>query len=243
MRVRGERECRGCGTVWSYYDTGSVACPSCGSLQSVGVDDRTRHTAGPAPFDLSSLRDRVDPEAPAALADEVKSTAREYLRRRGFIDAGELADLDDTVLAAAELVQAIDVLARLRDPTDDERLYVLDLLRGADAGERPAVADVPARMHAARGVAYAERLREYRREVRTWLDDAGVDAPLARRTLSAVDEHAKRVLAVEGDVPPGEVEALVRATRETVRALRDDEEGALATARDRLDRLDRLDDR
>ena len=80
MRVRGERECRRCGTVWAYYDTGSVACPSCGSLQSVGVDDRTRHTAGPAPFDLSSLRERVDPEAPAALADEVKSTAREYLR-------------------------------------------------------------------------------------------------------------------------------------------------------------------
>jgi uncharacterized Zn finger protein (UPF0148 family) len=238
MRVRGERECRQCGTVWSYYDTGSVACPSCGSLESVGVDDRRRHTAGPAPFELSSIRDRVDPEAPAALADEAKSTAREYLRRRGFIDAGELADLDDTYLAASELVHAMDVLARLRDPTDDERLYVLDLLRGADAGERPAVADVPPRMHEARGVAYAEALRAYRREARTWLDDAADEAPLARRTLSTVDEHAKRVLAVEGDVPPAEVEALVRATRAVARALRGDDEGALATARDRLDRLD-----
>jgi uncharacterized Zn finger protein (UPF0148 family) len=237
MRVRGERECRECGTVWSYYDTGSVACPSCGSLESVGVDDRTRHTAGPAPFDLSSIRDRVDPEAPAALAGEVKSTARTYLRRRGFIDAGELRDLDDTYLAAGELVQAVDVFARLRDPTDDERLYVLDLLRGADGGERPAVADVPPRMRAARGLAYAEAVREYRREVRTWLGDAGADPSLARRTLATIDEHAKRVLAVEGDVPPGEAEALVRATREVVRAVRDDDEGALATARDRLDRL------
>jgi DNA-directed RNA polymerase subunit RPC12/RpoP len=41
MKIRGERECKDCGARWSYYETGSVSCPECGSRRSVGVDDRT----------------------------------------------------------------------------------------------------------------------------------------------------------------------------------------------------------
>ena len=49
MKVRGRRECEACGARWSYFDTGEVTCPDCGSLHSVGLDDeRALHTASTA---------------------------------------------------------------------------------------------------------------------------------------------------------------------------------------------------
>ncbi|MFB6159772.1 MAG: hypothetical protein ABEJ61_01190 [Haloferacaceae archaeon] len=236
MEIRGERECQDCGARWSYYETGSVTCPSCGSLVSVGVDDRTLHTDTPVEFDLSDERRTVDAEGIAAAADDLKSAAREYVNRRGFVRGGDLLDLDDTYLAAAELVQAVDVLARERSPSDDERLYVLALVRGADSGERPSPGDVPDAMAAARGLAYADAVLTYRGEVTDWLRDRGADE--GRRTLGRVVERAKRARALQGDVPPGESETLVAATREVAAYLRDGDEDALARARDRLGRLD-----
>jgi uncharacterized Zn finger protein (UPF0148 family) len=236
MEIRGERECRECGARWSYYETGDVACPACDSLVSVGVDERTLHTDTPVEFDLSAARRTVDDEGVAAAADAVKSAAREYVRRRGFVRGGDLLDLDDTYLAAAELAQAVDVLSRERSPTDDERLYVLGLVRGADAGERPPPDDVPAAMAAARGLALADAVLTYRGEVVDWLGDR--DAPEERRTLGRVAERAKRIRALQGDVPPAESETVVTATREVATCLRDGDERALASARDRLDRLD-----
>ena len=73
-------------------------------------------------------------------------------------------------------------------------------------------------MRAARGLGYADALLDYRSEVLDWLD--GEDAP-ERRTLGRVAERAKRVGALQGDVPPAEVESLVRATRDVVASLRD----------------------
>ncbi|MFB6157085.1 MAG: hypothetical protein ABEJ34_04515 [Haloferacaceae archaeon] len=235
MEIRGERECTECGTRWSYYETGDVACPSCGSLLSVGVDERARHTATPVDLDLSPHRRAVDEGSVADAADELKSDLREYRRRRGFIDAGDLRDLEDTYLAASELLHAVDAYARLRDPDDAERLYVLDLLRGADAGERPAPEAVPESLRGARGLGYAEAILSYRGEVVDWLDEGSGPG---RRALGRVVERAKRARALQGDVPPAEVEALVRATREVVAYLRDGDEAALAAAEDRLDRLD-----
>jgi len=101
MRVRGERECGDCGTRWSYYETGAIACPDCGSIRSVGVDDRTEHTDGAADLDLDAAR--------AALAggtgayDEAVADLRAYLRRRGYVDAGRLHAPDDEQLVVAEL--------------------------------------------------------------------------------------------------------------------------------------------
>lgn len=244
MKVRGRRECKECGTRWSYYDTGEVACPSCGSLRSVGVDDeRQQHTDAAVTLDLSEFRDAVgaseggvDGATLDELGPDLKSTLRSYVRRRGFIDGGELRVLDETVLAARELVHAVDLFGRTRLPTDDEQLYLLSLLRGADSGERPAPEAVPESMHAARGLAVAEAVDDYRADLRTWLSDH--PDPEARKTLGAVAERAKRFEALQGEVEPDQAEALVAATREVGTYLRDGDVDALARARDRLKGLE-----
>jgi hypothetical protein len=236
MKIRGHRECKDCGRRWSYYETASVACPGCGSLRSVGVDERTRHTDGATNLDLSEHRTAV---SAGRIRDEVsglKSTLRAYLRQRGFIAEGELLALDDTFVAAHELLHAIDVYDRLADPTDDEQYYVLNLLRGADAGERPTSADVPSSMSAARGLAYANAVRDYRRDVVTWLDDH--PDPEARRTLGALVDHVKRSRALGGDVPLSTSDSLVNAARELSVYLVEADEDSLVSARNRLSRLD-----
>lgn len=239
MKVRGTRECKDCGNRWAYYETGSVTCPDCGSLRSVGVDDRTLHTDDADPLDLSPHRSALgdgDLTDTAAVGD-LKRTLREYLRRRGFVDAGRLRPLDDTYLAASELVHAVDVLARRRDPEDDEEWYVLELLRGADRGDRPAAASVPTAMAEARGLGVAESVEAYRSDLRTWLRDH--PDPEARLTLGSLKDQEKRILALEGDVDPAMAEAVVEATRELGVYVAEDDEGALARARDRLARLTR----
>jgi uncharacterized Zn finger protein (UPF0148 family) len=95
MKIRGERECTECGTQWSYYETGSVGCPACGSLRSVGLDDRTEHTDLSVEFDLAPIRNEIDDVSTDVLADRAREHANEYVRRRGFINAGDLRELDD----------------------------------------------------------------------------------------------------------------------------------------------------
>jgi len=239
MKVRGERECKDCGTRWSYYETGSVACPACGSLRSVGVDDERRlHTDAPVGLDLTDAREALDDESLREAADRAGDLAREYVRKRGFVDAGELVALDDRYLAAHELRHAADAIGRRMDRTDDEEWYFLALLRGADADEpeRPAPDEVPASMRAARGLAYAEAVREYRREMADWLDEraGGTRDPSVLETLGS---HVKRVRALDGEVDPDDAESLVAAARDVSRFLREGDDGALASARERLDGL------
>jgi len=235
MEIRGERECQDCGTRWRYYDTGSVACPACGSLVSVGVDDRRRHTDSPVDLDLSARRRTADAEGVLAAAATVDADLSAYLSRRGFHDAGDLLPLDDTYLAVAELRHAADAVDRRGSVADDEEIYLLALLSGADRGERPAPCEVPASMASARALAYADAVLDYRSEVVTYLRDTGEEGP-ARRTLGRVADRAKRVRALDGDVPVDEAEALVEAARAVFDALTGDET-ALARANDRLDAL------
>jgi hypothetical protein len=235
MKVRGRRECRDCGHQWSYYDTGAVDCPACGSLRSVGVDDRTRHTDTPTALDLSPHRRTVDAEGLASAAEDLKRDLRSYRTKRGFIRGGELLPLDTTYLAATELLHAVDVLVRADERTDDEELYLLSLLRGADVDDRPDAEAVPTSMRAARGLAVAEAVDEYRREVLSWLDDN--PDPEARNVLGSVSEFVKRTRALGGDVPVDESETLLEAVYDVSRALREGDETALLTARDRLSRL------
>jgi hypothetical protein len=235
MKVRGQRECRDCEHRWSYYETGAVECPACGSLRSVGVDERTRHTDTPVSLDLSPHRRAVDATGLDDAADDLKRDLRDYRNKRGFVRGGELLPLDETFLAATELLHAVDVLARAAEVTDDEEFYLLDLLRGADAGERPAVERVPESVRAARGLAVAEAVDDYRRETLTWLDDN--PHPEARRTLGSVSDLVRRARALGGDVPLDASETLVEATRDVSAYLREGDEPALATADDRLSRL------
>lgn len=232
MKVRGRRECQDCGCRWSYYETGGVACPECESLRSVGVDDRTLHTDAPATLDLSSYRAAAADGSLPAAADDCKRDLRTYLRRRGFVDGGELRPLDDTVLAANELLQVMDLFDRSRNPGDEDRRYLLALLRGADEGERPDRETVSEAWASARGLGYADAVADYRRDVLAWLDEHP-DAE-ARSTLGSVHERVKRTRALGGDIAPARVESLVRVARDVGTYLVADDRTALARARERL---------
>ena len=192
MRIRGRRRCKDCGREWSYYETGSVTCPDCGSLRSVGVGERERHTDSAVELDLSEHRAALGEHTDIDdVADELKTTLRDYVRQRGFVRGGELLTVDDTVLAAAELLHAVDVFERTRDPAEATRLYVLELLRGADDGERPAPSAVPDPMTDARGLAYASVLSEFCSDLGTWLDD-NPDPAAGRAGDDRHPRHARR---------------------------------------------------
>ena len=172
MRVRGERECRKCGRHWSYFETGSVECPTCGSLRSVGTGDRESHTDAPVDLDLHEHRQRFAETTsvlPTEGVTDLKRDLRAYVHKRGFVHAGELTELDATYLAARELLEAVDVYDRLRQPTADDQAYLLDLLAGADSGDRPHATDVPTAMRSARGMATALAVETYREALTTYL--------------------------------------------------------------------------
>lgn len=234
MRIRGERECQDCGTRWSYYETGSVDCPSCGSIRSVGVDERTKHTASSASLDLTAAREALERDRLQEAVEEAKTACRDYARSVGFVHAGELQELDDTFLAAQELIHAADLVGRSFSPSEVEELYFLSLLQGADFGERPDPADVPDSMHEARGLAVADAVDAYRNELRTFAVDP---EPAVGRALETLADHVRRFRALEGDVPPDETETLVRIARDLGRYLGSGEESALVAARERLDRM------
>ncbi|WP_255149213.1 DUF7117 family protein [Halorarius halobius] len=237
MKVRGTRECQSCGQRWSYYETGSVECPNCGSMRSVGVEEERRlHTASPASLDLSAARNALDEgESLRRVAERAAEETRPFTRQHGFVDGGDLRPLDDTYLAATELLAVADAVGRATRVTDDEEVYFLSLLRGADHGERPAVAEVPKSLRDSRGLAYADAVDAYRSDLRAYLDEH--PDPLAAEPLATLRDHVRRVQALDGDVPVSESEQLVTAARDLGEYLVADDEGALADARDRLDRL------
>lgn len=237
MKIRGHRECQECGAQWSYYETGSVECPDCGSLRSVGVEEERRlHTDQAATLELDSFRAAAGDGSVEAVADELKSHLRSYLRKRGFVSGGELRELDETYLAARELLHAVDVYVRSLDPSHEEQLYALALLGGADAGERPPASEVPASARDARGSAAAEAVDAYRRDLERWLEEH--PDPEAKRTLGSLRDRVKQVEALQGDVPVESSDALVAAARDVGRYLRTGEQDALASAQERLVRLD-----
>lgn len=245
MKIRGERECKNCGTRWSYYETGEATCPDCGSLRSVAVEDeRRRHTDSPAELDLtpqrSALADGADIDD---VAEAVEEDCRAYLRKRGFISGGNLLALDDTYLAVGELRTAIADYSRDRrlgiersefDDEDAER-YLLSLIRGAEDGERPAPEDVPDAFTPARGLAYATAVEQYRDDVSTYLEDEPDRE--GKRILEQIRDQEKRLQALDGEVSPQTAESLVEACRALERYL-NGEERALVEAEQYLDTLD-----
>ncbi len=234
MEIRGERECQDCGTQWSYYETGSVDCPNCGSLHSQGLDDRTLHTASPVALDLTDARDAAanGPIHEGLLM--ARDACRQYRRRTGFIHAGELQPLGDTYLAALELAHVAAEADRSLQLDDRAELYVLTLLQGADRGERPGPDDVPDALRSARGLACADAVDDYRRAIRDWLDDPDPDV---RAVLGTLDDRTRWLHALDGDAAPQVSDRLVEATRDLGTALSADDEPALVRAEDRLERI------
>ena len=236
MKIRGERECQSCGTRWSYYETGSVVCPDCGSMRSVGLDDPSEHTASPVTLDLTEIRGLVDDQPLADVAAAAAETCREYVRKRGFVSGGDLRPLDDTYLAAAELRHAGKAVARSMRASEAEEYYLLELLRGADQGERPPADAVPDSMRDVRGLAYAQAVEAYRADVRRSLDDHPDET--VRSLLATLRDHQRRIEALNGDVSPRTAGELVYVARAVGRAVIDDDETALAEAQRRLDDFD-----
>ncbi len=235
MKIRGWRKCKSCGMRWSYYETGSVSCPECGSLESVGTDQKRQlHTATAAVLDLTPVRSRLDSEPIRRIADLARERSREFTRGYGFIDEGTLRGLDDTYLAAMELRSVSGELARQMDPVDDEEQYFLELL-DADGGMRPEPSDVPPSMRAMRGLAYANAVGEYRADLRTYLEENPDSVVLD--TLELLSSHVRRVRALQGDVAPEESERLVTIARDIGRYLSEGEEDALVRAESGLDSL------
>lgn len=230
MEIRGERECRDCGARWSYYETGAVTCPECGSVRSRGIGDRNRHTDAAVDLDLTDARSAADRSLEAA-GEVAVDACREYLRQRGFVHGGDLRPLDDTYLAAEELLHAATLLGARMTVSEAEERYLLTLLRGADVGERPGAEAVPESIRAARGLGSATAVRDYRDEVRTWLEDGASDG-----VLETLGDHVTRIKALDGEVDPAEADRLVAAARAYGAYCRGDDE-ALATARAELDAL------
>ena len=239
MKIRGARECRACGSQWSYYETGSIECPDCGSLRSVGIDQRTEHTDSPASLDLSPVVERVERDAVGEIAADAAERSREYARKRGFVHAGDLKPLDATYAGAVELRYTAAELARSMRVTDDEELYFLSLLRGVDAGERPPPAEVPESLADARGLATAAIVDAYRRDLVRYLDEHPDQT--VRAVLGRIVDQKKRIEALDGEVPADTAETLLQALVDLSHYAALGEDTALATAQDRLDSLS-LDD-
>jgi len=241
MRVRGRRRCTECGERWSYFETGSPACPSCGSIQSVGVDDeRTLHTDAPSTLDLTEARSMLADRPVGEVAGAAATSAREYLGARGFVHGGELQPLDDEALAAAELKHVAGRLERALSVEEAEERHFLDLLAGAGGGARPA--SVPPSLREARGLASVDVVAAYRRDVSAWLDEEEERIAGRRESvgpvLARLRDHERRVSALEGDVSPAEADALVAAARGIGEYLREGDDDALAGAAERLDLLE-----
>jgi len=233
MEIRGERQCKACGSRWSYYETGQITCPDCGSVQSVGVDERTEHTASPVTLDLSPVRERLDREPLSRVGDAAADRARKHVARAGFVHAGELQPLSGTYLAATELRRVGTTVGRRMRVDEDEQRYFLALLRGADQGERPAPEEVPETLHPERGLAVAAGVDAYLTDLRHALDEREREREVDR-LLSAITTRRKRVEALDGDVDPAESERLVRVVRDLSTYLREDDETALIRADERL---------
>jgi uncharacterized Zn finger protein (UPF0148 family) len=231
MEIRGERECTDCGTQWAYYDTGTIECPECGSIKSVGIGDRAEHTVSPAELTLGPVIGAIDDDPLDTVAASAADQAGAYLRSAGFIHAGKLLPLSETYLLAAELRRVGATLSRAMRVEDDEELYFLALLRGGAGDKRPAPAEVPASLRAERGLGVAAAADAYVSDIRRLHTDP---EPAVVEVLSSVRARRKRIEALDGDVDPVEAEAIVRALRDLGEYLRTDDETALTRAIDRL---------
>jgi len=234
MRVRGQRTCENCGTTWSYFETGDLACPECGSRHSTGQGERTKHTDRAVDLDLDEPRQTAAAGALDDALDEAADRCLAFIRRRGFVAHGTLSDLDEPYVFAQELRHAATLSSSRLQRSDAERAYLLALFD--DAPTRPPADAVPDSLRAVRGLAAATAVRDYRDEVRTWLADEP-ECPEGQALLESLGDHVKRVRALDGEVDPATADALVDAARAVGRYCRERTDDTLESARDAIDEL------
>jgi hypothetical protein len=249
MKIRGQRQCSECGHEWSYFDTGQVACPACGSLKSVGRGERKTHTDSAIELDLSAHQQALDAETDVSMiAEGLTTTLRDYIRQRGFLNGGTLQPPDDTLLSAAELLHAVDVLDRCRHPTDEARLYVTKLLGVANDGHRPTPNSVPTSLTTARGLAYTEVLSTFHQDFTKWITEESsvMDGSVQSVTemqesdvsihqlRERLDTHLTRSEALQGDIPVETSERFVIIARKLHHGVVNHDTDALETARMKL---------
>lgn len=237
MEVRGTRRCQDCDTQWSYFETGSVACPSCGSLHSVGVDARALHTDGHVSLDLSRARELAGSGDIEAAADAVGEPTGDYIRARGFIDAGDLRRLDDVLLGAYELREIGRYLSRTIDSDDAVEYYFLTLLETVPDGERPDPTAVPEAVRGPHGLAVAAAVDAYLTDFTQWVESIDDRPEELSRVLGQLRDHRRRLEALDGTLPPTDVERLVTATRALATYAKHGDLHDLETARSALDAL------
>ena len=162
---------------------------------------------------------------------------RSYVHSRGFIAGGELTDLDDRYLLAAELRYCAGGRNRRSGYTDPERRYLLALFRSTMGDQRPPPSAVPDRFRFARGLAVAEGVSEYRRAIRqvTDVDDRGTSIATA---VEAIDDVTTRIEQLDGDVPPASAETVLETARTIGSAVRSGDAGAVEAVSQRLGRLE-----
>jgi hypothetical protein len=197
----------------------------------VGLDEPTEHTATDTTLDVTAVQANVGEKPLRNLAKQAADLAREYTAKAGFIDAGELQPLDDTVLVAAELRRVGATLGHVMQIADEEELYFLELLRSANGGDRPDSEAVPETLAPERGLAVTASVDAYLTDFRRAFPDRERSVT---NVLSSVRTHRKRIEALDGDVDPAEAEQLVRTVRDLSDYVREDDETALSRALERL---------
>ncbi|AKH97877.1 DUF7117 family protein [Halanaeroarchaeum sulfurireducens] len=235
MRVRGERTCRNCGATWSYFETGSIRCPECDSARSTGRGDPTLHTDRSTNLDLSGPRETAAEGNLDDALQDASETCLEYIHDRGFIDGGSLRALDESYVHAQELRHAATLATSRLELSDAEREY-LHTLVAADPGDRLPAEAVPKQLWAARGLAVATTVREYRDEMRTYRSERD-DDPRIRELIEPLREHARRIRALDGEVEPQYADDLLAAARAVGAYCRDSENETLQSARTAVEQL------
>lgn len=216
MEVRGQRECKACGTQWSYYETGSPACPECGSLYSVGISERRLHIDRPADLELEPAISALAAERYREAGDAADETARRYVRRRGFVHAGDLRPLEDAYLAAAEIRHVAHELRRVTPARPGggqfDPPYVRVLFEAAEEESWPPAEAVPDVMAGPRGLGVADAVGDYHDAMKRWVDETEPGVTIVGR-LDRLDSHVRRLDALDGSIDPGTADQVVAAAR------------------------------
>lgn len=210
-------------------------------MHSVGVGDRRLHTDGAVELDLSSALARTTDGSIRTAADPAEEEALSYIKGRGFIDDGQLQELDETYVTAQELRHAASELGRRISVTEEEEYYFLELVEGAQSGKQPPPDAVPSSMEHARGLGAVAAVRAYREDLRTWMDhETSVEE--VRVLLGSVDAQRRRIRALDGAVPPTDADRLVAAARGLGAYLRTEgkEDTSLDAARKELEALSQI---